>query len=102
MSACVSSADRANALFPYVLIPQLILGGGILKVTEGVLYYLAMGLSPVYWAYRAVHLGGSQLTAHFPGYVNYEDHLALPCVMLIVQTVLLLLATAIFLRRKEA
>jgi hypothetical protein len=102
LSACVSSPDRANALLPYVLIPQLILGGGFLKVTEGVLYYLAMALSPVYWAYRAVHLGGHHLADNFPGHVDYQDHLGLPCAMLCLQTMILLLATAYFLKRKEA
>ena len=101
LSACVSTADRANALLPYVLIPQLILGGGFLKVTEGPLYWLAMALSPVYWAYRAVHRGASHLAANFPGHVDYEDRLTLPCAMLVAQTVVLLLATAYFLRRKE-
>ena len=28
LSACVATPDRANALLPYVLIPQMILGGG--------------------------------------------------------------------------
>ena len=101
LSACVTTADRANALLPYVLIPQLILGGGFLKVTEGPLYWLAMALSPVYWAYRAVHRGASHLAANFPGHVDYEDRLTLPCAMLVAQTVVLLLATAYFLRRKE-
>src|SRR5262249_35138810 len=32
LSACVSTPDRANALLPYVLIPQIILGGGIMSV----------------------------------------------------------------------
>jgi hypothetical protein len=31
LSACVSTPDRANALLPYLLIPQMILGGGILR-----------------------------------------------------------------------
>jgi ABC-type multidrug transport system ATPase subunit len=101
LSACVSSPDRANALLPYVLIPQLILGGGFLKVTDGPLKWLAMVLSPVYWAYRAVHLGANQLPVSFPGHVDYEDDLMLPCAILVGQTVLLLLATAYFLRRKE-
>src|SRR5207302_23450 len=39
LSACVSTPDRANALLPYVLIPQMILGGGILSVHHGALYY---------------------------------------------------------------
>src|SRR5439155_12751731 len=67
LSACVATPDRANALLPYVLIPQLILGGGILAVHHGVLRVLAMGLSPVYWAFRGVHLGAGPDAKHpFP------------------------------------
>jgi ABC transport system ATP-binding/permease protein len=100
LSACVATPDRANALLPYVLIPQMILGGGFLGVGGGLLALLAMTLSPVYWAYRAVHLGASQLPASFPGRVDYPDGVALPCAALLVQMTLLLL-TAWFLRRKE-
>src|SRR5262249_18454961 len=32
LSACVANPDQANALLPYVLIPQIILGGGILPI----------------------------------------------------------------------
>jgi ABC-type multidrug transport system ATPase subunit len=102
LSACVSSPDRANALLPYVLIPQIILGGGILAVDEGPLQWLAMGLSPVYWAYRAVHLGAQLLPAGFPGHVDYPDSAALPCAALLGQTLVLLLLTAWFLYHKEA
>jgi ABC-type multidrug transport system ATPase subunit len=102
LSACVSSPDRANALLPYVLIPQIILGGGILGVDGGALRWLAMGLSPVYWGYRAVHLGAHELPEGFPGHVGYPDTAVLPCAALLVQTVVLLVFTAWFLRRKEA
>src|SRR5207245_238936 len=47
LSACVSSPERASALLPYVLIPQIILGGGILPIKGGLLGVLAMGISPV-------------------------------------------------------
>jgi hypothetical protein len=102
LSACVSSPDRANALLPYVLIPQLILGGGILDVRHGPLAYLAMSLSPVYWAYRAVHLGAGTLPVGFPGHVDYTDGLRLPCAVLAIQTIVMLAATGWALRRKEA
>jgi ABC-type multidrug transport system ATPase subunit len=102
LSACVSTADRANALLPYVLIPQMILGGGILTVQGGLLYYLAVILSPVYWAYRAVHRGAAALPQGFPGHANYPDGVWLPVEALGIQTVVLLLLTAWFLRRKEA
>jgi ABC-type multidrug transport system ATPase subunit len=101
LSACVSSADRANALLPYVLIPQMILAGGILSVESGALHVLAVTLSPVYWAYRAIHLGASELPADFPGYVAYEDGLRLPCLALAAQAAALLALTWWFLKRKD-
>lgn len=102
LSACVSSPDRANALLPYVLIPQMILGGGILSVQHGALYYLAALLSPVYWAYRAIHLGANQLPEDFPGYVDYPDGISLPCVALVAQMAVLLVLTWWFMKRKDA
>ncbi len=101
LSACVSSPDRANALLPYVLIPQMILGGGILSVEHGPLHYLAVTLSPVYWAYRAVHLGAHELPADFPGYVDYADGVGLPCLALAAQAAALLALTWWFLKRKD-
>jgi hypothetical protein len=102
LSACVSTPDRANALLPYVLIPQIILGGGILSVESGPLRWLAAALSPVYWAYRAVRRGGQDLPAGFPGHAPYPDDPLLPCAALVLQTAVLLVLTAWFLRRKDA
>jgi hypothetical protein len=102
LSACVSTPDRANALLPYALIPQMILGGGFLAVRAGPLLWLATALSPVYWAYRAVHRGANALPPGFPGHADHPDGLALPCAALVLQTVVLLLLTAWFLKRKEA
>ena len=102
LSACVASPDRANALLPYVLIPQLILGGGFLSVREGMLPILAMILSPVYWAYRAVHLGANLLPDTVPGRVDYPDSIWLPIMALTAQAVVLLAMTFWSLRRKEA
>ncbi len=101
LSACVSSPDRANALLPYVLIPQIILGGGLLPVKHEPLHGLAMALSPVYWAYRGIHQGSTTLPPELPMHVDYDERLWLPCVALLVQTVLLLGLTAWFLRRKD-
>ncbi|HVS35533.1 MAG TPA: ATP-binding cassette domain-containing protein [Gemmataceae bacterium] len=102
LSACVATPDRANALLPYVLIPQFILGGGFLSVRAGMLPVLAWFLSPVYWAYRAVHLGANQLPEAFPGRVDYADGVGLPCLALAAMTFVLLALTYGFLHRKTA
>ena len=102
LSACVSTPDRANALLPYVLIPQLILGGGVLSVNKMPLSLLALTLSPVYWGFRAIHLGAGALPKDFPLYRGYADGMALPCLVLGAQALVLLLATAWFMKRKDA
>jgi ABC-type multidrug transport system ATPase subunit len=102
LSSCVASPDRASALLPYVLIPQLILGGGIIAVRTGVLYWLAVTLSPVYWAFRAVRVGECELPKDMYYRMDYDDSLWIPCVALIVQILVLLLLTAWFLKKKDA
>ncbi len=102
ISACVSSPDRANALLPYVLIPQMILGGGILSVNSGGLYWLAMAISPVYWGFRAIHRGANALPDGFPGHTPYPDDALWPSLALVAQTVVMLGMTWVFLRRKQA
>ena len=102
VSACVSSPDHANALLPYVLIPQMILGGGIMSVNSGGLYWLAMAISPVYWGFRAIHRGAGALPQGYPGYTPHADDALWPCLALVAQTVVLLGMTWVFLRRKQA
>jgi ABC-type multidrug transport system ATPase subunit len=101
LSACVATPDRANALLPYVLIPQIILGGGILAVDDSPVRFVAWPLSPVYWAYRAVMLR-HDLPPGFLGHVDVPDGAALPCAMLLIQTIALLLLTTWFLKSKDA
>jgi ABC-type multidrug transport system ATPase subunit len=101
LSACVSSPDRANALLPYVLIPQIILGGGVLAVKDGPLYWIAVVASPCYWAYRAVRTGETELPKDIPFHMDYDDSLWIPAVALIVQTSALLLLATWCLRQKD-
>jgi hypothetical protein len=102
LSACVNSPDRASTLLPYVLIPQIILGGGLLSANEEPLRSLAQVLSPVYWAFRGVHRGCTQFPKDFPAYMDYDDSVWIVCVALAAQMVVLLALTAWFLRRKDA
>jgi ABC-type multidrug transport system ATPase subunit len=101
LSACVGTPDRANALLPYVLIPQIILGGGFLDVSHGLLHALAEWLSPVYWAYRAVHLNAKELPSGFPGKVPYGNNAVLPCAALLAQCAALMVLTWWFMKRKD-
>jgi ABC-type multidrug transport system ATPase subunit len=102
LSSCVSSPDRANALLPYVLIPQMILGGGVIIIREGFIYWLAVVFSPVYWAFRGVRRGATELPADMYYHMNYDDSLWIACGALGSQTFVLLLLTAWFLKSKDA
>lgn len=99
LSVCVRSPDRASTLLPYVLIPQIILGGGILPVDGEPLHTLAAVGSPAYWAYRAIRLGETELPLDFPWRVTYYDSIWLAVGMLVLQMLGLLLLTAWCLRR---
>jgi ABC-type multidrug transport system ATPase subunit len=101
LSACVSSPDRANTLLPYVLIPQIILGGGILPVKEGALYLIAFVGSPAYWAFRGVRRGASTLPVDLPQHMDHNDNVWLAAAGLAVQMTVLLLLTAWFLKQKD-
>ncbi|VTS07816.1 ATP-binding cassette domain-containing protein [Tuwongella immobilis] len=101
LSAFVGSSDQATALLPYLLIPQFILGGGIITIDTQPLSWLPFLGSPVYWAYRAVRTGETSFPSQFPFYQNYDDSLVWPCLGLAVQTLALMLAAAYFLRRKD-
>jgi ABC-type multidrug transport system ATPase subunit len=102
LSACVATPDRANALLPYVLIPQIILGGGIMPVRDGILFVLAVVLSPVYWAFRAVRKGTTTLPEYSGYQMGYVEEPLIACAALVVQLVVLLLLTTWFLRQKDA
>jgi ABC transport system ATP-binding/permease protein len=102
ISACVSSPDRASVLLPYVLIPQILLGGSMIPVNTVGSHLLAATICPVYWAYRAIHLGASTLPEGFPAKVEYPDSMGWPCGALALQLVVVLALTGFFLRRKDA
>jgi ABC-type multidrug transport system ATPase subunit len=101
LSACVSSPDRANALLPYVLIPQIILGGAIIPVKGEPINTLATLLSPVCWGFRAVHRGSNLLPDYHPLHQSADFTVRGSCVALGVQMVVMLIATAWFLKMKD-
>lgn len=100
ISAGVSSLDRANTLAPYVLIPQIILAGSFIPIEGPFLKTLAGSASPVYWAFRVLQHGWGELPDYMPNY-HADFGLGRTCVALGVQTIVLLAAAAVFLRRKD-
>jgi hypothetical protein len=84
-----------------MLIPQIILGGGLLPIKHEPLRTLAQALSPVYWGYRGVHRGATTLPADLPMHMDYDDSVWIACAALAVQMVVLLGLTAWFLRQKD-
>src|SRR5262249_22188046 len=95
---------RASVLLPYLLIPQIILCGSMIHVESGPPYWLAVVMSPVYWAFRAVQRGATTLPEGFPAFRHYNDIVGESaggaCLALLAQMVALLL-TVWALRRKD-
>src|SRR5262249_20728137 len=102
LSALVSTPAQASTLLPYFMIPQMVFGGAFLPVHSGAIHWIAAIGSPVYWAFRAIHLGAHTLPRGQSAWVPYGDAVWLPCKGLLLQTAVLLLLTAYFLKRKEA
>ena len=101
LSACVSSPDKANALLPYLLIPQILLAGGIMPIRTQPLETCAQLCSPAYWGWWALRLGETTLPANFPGAMQYNDSVTLACLALCGQSLTALALTAWFLKRKD-
>ena len=72
-----------------------------MPVIDGVLYLLAVVLSPVYWAFRAVRRGTHDLPDYSGYQTDYSDDPLLAGSVLVVQLMVLLILTAWFLRRKD-
>jgi ABC-type multidrug transport system ATPase subunit len=101
ISACVSNPDRANALLPYVLIPQIILGGAIIPIKGEPISTLANLISPVCWGFRAIHRGSNLLPSYHPFHLT-EDYRVLDVALALTAQMLVMIAmTAWFLKRKD-
>lgn len=102
VSACVTSPDRATTLTPYILIPQIILGGSFIPIEHISMKVFASISAPVYWAYRALHHGTSQLPDYYAPYYHTPDYSVVPSyIALGIQMALMLVGAAWFLRRKD-
>src|SRR5262249_11377189 len=73
LASVVGNPDRAGTLLPYVLIPQIILGGGIMRM-DPPLNWVAYVASPAYWGYRAVRTGETTLPESIPWRMTYDDN----------------------------
>jgi ABC-type multidrug transport system ATPase subunit len=101
ISACVTNPDRANALLPYVLIPQIILGGAIIPIRGEPISTLSALISPVCWGFRGVHRGSHLLPTYHPFHLTTDYTIFGVCTALTAQMVIMLVLTALFLRMKD-
>jgi hypothetical protein len=101
VSACVGSPDRASTLLPYVLIPQIILGGGIMAVSSQPLWTLSHVSSPVYWAYRGTIKVPPFMPDYFKIDMYMEPGIGWPLAALGIQIVVLMALTVVAMRAKD-
>jgi hypothetical protein len=102
ISACVATPDRANALTPYVLIPQIMLCGAFIPVTSLGIKLPAELFSPVFWSYRALRCGTDLIPSILPQYDAAGDvPLWHSVVAMSLYTAVLLVLALYLLRLKE-
>ncbi len=90
ISAWSRSEDQAVAAVPMVLLPQLILGGGVAPLQDGTLVkWFARGLVTTYWGFDA-------MTVHTGPDAAYHENPTLAC-LIITAHILVMAATAIIL-----
>ena len=71
LSAAVKSERQATVLLPYVLLPQIILGGALVPTVltgtlSGCLRTIAGAIMPLNWVYRGLRRGEAALPAVYP------------------------------------
>ncbi len=116
VSALAPNNDRATSLIPIILIPQVIFSGIIFPLNNTLMQFLGTFFA-ARWAMAGMgstvglhgdKLGGDTFSfqgvlfsAVHPNYVNATLHLLLVWLILIAMIVLLGLATAYFLKKKD-
>ena len=101
VSACVRSTDKGVLAVPLLITPQILLGGTILPIKEGVLKILAMLFSPLYWAHRGCRSEGPGVPEFWQNLGDYDKSLWIPYAALIAQILVATLVAILVLRWQE-
>lgn len=99
VSSVVRRKEQALFTLPLLILPQLLLGGIIVKLQGGFLTVLAQIFVPAYWAYRGVIVEDPAWPAKLVQFGNINHSPWIPVAALLAQTVATIFLTWFFLRR---
>ena len=101
VSACVRSTDKGVLAVPLLITPQILLGATILPIKGGLLKFLAMLFSPLYWAHRGCRSEGPGVPDFWQNLGDYDPAIWIPIAALSAQIVVATIATILVLRWQE-
>jgi len=85
VSALVNATDKGVMNIPLLITPQVLLSATILPIRGGVLKWVAMVFSPLYWAHRGCRSEGDGVPSFWRNLGEYNPSIWIPILALILQ-----------------
>lgn len=101
VSIMVGTIEQAFLVLPVLEVSQILLGGGVIQIREGVLRAISMTLSPAYWSFRGIRSESIGVPSNWHGFGDYLPSFKLPVMAIMTQIILLMLISYVLLLREE-
>jgi len=85
VSALVRATDKGVMNIPLLITPQVLLSATILPIRGGILKWMAMLFSPLYWSHRGCRSEGTGVPTYWMNLGQYNPSIWIPILALIAQ-----------------
>lgn len=101
VSALVNATDKGVMNIPLLITPQVLLSATILPIRGGILKWLAMLFSPLYWAHRGCRSEGAGVPSFWKNLGEYNPSIWIPILAMIAQLCVATLLTIAILHYQD-
>ncbi len=101
VSALVNATDKGVMNIPLLITPQVLLSATILPIRGGVLKWVAMVFSPLYWAHRGCRSEGDGVPSFWRNLGEYNPSIWIPILALILQLCVATILTIAILQYQD-
>jgi hypothetical protein len=101
VSALVNATDKGVMNIPLLITPQVLLSATILPIRGGILKWLAMLFSPLYWAHRGCRSEGEGVPSFWKNLGEYNPSIWIPILAMIAQLCVATLLTIAILHYQD-
>lgn len=101
VSTLVSATDKGVMNIPLLITPQVLLSATILPIRGGILKWIAMVFSPLYWAHRGCRSEGAGVPTFWQNLGQYNPSIWIPILALIAQLCAAILLTIVILHYQD-